>query len=393
MIKRSLTTIRKLWLAFGIVVLVLVVVETGPNAWKSFWRGVEYEGGQKPDYRVAAEALQDADWAEPYFLEAHNQLRVEWAPYVQWRHPPLEGAYFHFDANGNRRTWSTPTTPTSTAPLRIYMFGSSTMVGVGARDDFTIPSLLAKRLAATSFDIEVSNFGVVGFVSSQEVYSLIELLKQGNVPDLVIFYDGIGDIIAAEQTGVAGTPQNESRRGREFKLLNREREGDLIREAVLVMLSRTQSRASDFAEWIGARKKTSPAVSISPDLEALATSIVARYAENLRIVELLAKEYEFEALYYWQPVVFTKNVLTGHEQRYRNTHALEALYEATYRARRESDVLASLTTAIDISDAFRESTENYFLDFAHTSEAGNQKIVEVMMPGVSGAIERLVQGR
>jgi len=253
LIKRSIATVRKIWVAFGVVVLLLVVVETVPDGWKSFWRAVKYEGGQNPDYRTAAEALSGEDWAVPYFLEANTRLHVEWAPYVQWRHPPLSGSYFNFGPDGFRRTWRSPALQDAGAPLRIFMFGSSTIVGVGARDDYTIPSLLAKHLAAARYNVEVVNLGVVGFVSTQEVFSLIESIKQGNVPDLVIFYDGIGDIIAAQQAGIAGTPQNEGRRDREFNLLSRNREGELIREALLVLLSRTLSRANQFAEWLGVR--------------------------------------------------------------------------------------------------------------------------------------------
>ena len=304
--KRIVATVRKLWVAFGVVVLILVAVEVAPDAWKSFWRDVRYEGGQKPDYRTAAEALRDQDWGVPYFREAHKRLRVEWFPYVQWRHPPLGGAYFNFDSNGFRKTWTNPT-----------------------------------------------------------------------------------PVDSAEQTGLAGTPQNEDGRAREFKLLSRERRGDLTREALQVVLRRTLSRAEDFVEWLSPGEDDSPAEAAAPDLTLLARSVVERYAANTRIVQLLADEYGFEALFFWQPVVFTKNVLTDHEQRYRNTHALEPLYDATYRARRENDALAALPAAIDISGVFRESGENYFLDFAHTTEGGNEKITDAMLPGVRAALQRL----
>jgi lysophospholipase L1-like esterase len=389
--KRILTAVRKLWVAFGVVVLVLVAVETVPDTWKSFWRGVKYEGGQKPDYRTAAEALHNQDWAAPYFREAHSRLRVEWAPYVQWRHPPLAGVYLKFDANGFRNTWTDPAPPESGAPLRIFMFGSSTMVGVGARDDYTIPSVLAKRLAAVPYNVEVTNFGVVGHVSTQELIFLIEELKSGNVPDLVIFYDGVSDIIAAEQTGRAGTPQNEAGRAREFNLLKRDRQDDLTREALLVALQRTMGRAQDFANWLGLGEDDPPADAAAPDPAPLAQSVIERYAENIRIVRLLADEYGFEALFFWQPNVFTKNVLTAHEQRYRNTHALEPLYVATYQARRGNAALGAIPGAIDISDVFRESGENYFLDFAHTTESGNEKIADAMLPGVRAAFQRLTE--
>ena len=47
----------------------------------------------------------------------------------------------------------------------------------------------------------VVNFGESGFVSTQGVIQLILELQSGNIPDLVIFYDGVNDVYAAYQSG------------------------------------------------------------------------------------------------------------------------------------------------------------------------------------------------
>ena len=41
-------------------------------------------------------------------------------------------------------------------------------------------------------------------------------LREGNIPDLVVFYDGVNDVFSAYQQGKAGIPQNENNREKEF---------------------------------------------------------------------------------------------------------------------------------------------------------------------------------
>lgn len=94
------------------------------------------------------------------------------------------------------------------------------MWGSGARDSFTIPSLLSQILSEHGISIHVVNYGESGFVSTQEVIALMLQLKKGNIPDVVMFYDGVNDTFSAFQHGIAGIPQNEFNRFREFNLLN-----------------------------------------------------------------------------------------------------------------------------------------------------------------------------
>ena len=68
--------------------------------------------------------------------------------------------------------------------------------------------------------VEVTNFGQIGYVSTQEALLLFEQLRKGNVPDFAVFYDGVNDTFAAWQSGTAGIPNDEYNREREFGLLD-----------------------------------------------------------------------------------------------------------------------------------------------------------------------------
>ena len=73
-----------------------------------------------------------------------------------------------------------------------FVFGGSTTWGAGVKDDYTIPSYL-NRLASGRY--RFFNYGVLAYQSTQEVLRLSLLLSDGNVPDLVVLYDGVNDAV------------------------------------------------------------------------------------------------------------------------------------------------------------------------------------------------------
>jgi len=171
------------------------------------------------DSRSTADGYHNADWTPEYFDE-YGSMRVRWQPYVYWVGAEYATKYINVDKEGFRRTYRSENKATCEHPLRIFTFGGSTMWGEGARDDETIASWIQKLLDADAMCVEVTNMGQDGYVSTQEVLLLGEQLRMGNVPNLVIFYDGYNDIFSAEDNGVAGLTYNERTRAKEFNLLS-----------------------------------------------------------------------------------------------------------------------------------------------------------------------------
>src|SRR5262249_15615947 len=95
----------------------------------------------------------------------------------------------------------------------------SSLWGFGARDDQTIPSLLARELFEQEWNVQIRNLAEIGYVSTQEVVALVRELQSGYRPDVVIFYDGVNDTTSAYLEGQAGLTTNEVNRRREFNLL------------------------------------------------------------------------------------------------------------------------------------------------------------------------------
>ena len=198
------------------------------------------------------------------------------------------------------------------------------MWGVGARDDFTIASCLARELEGKGVRCQVTNFGESGYVSTQEVIALVQQLRDGNVPDLVIFYDGVNDIYSAYQQQRAGLPQNEFHRAREFNLSQPRSYGALqllcIRRsagalAVVRFTRNLLRRVGIQVDPDSAATHGSEPSGSSTDREALFQEVLAVYKGNMRMVTILGESYGFKALFYWQPTVFDKEYPTACEQK------------------------------------------------------------------------------
>lgn len=126
--------------------------------------------------------------------------RNRYMSYVIWGYKDSKNP----DSNiveGYRKSYN-PSCSLEQTKKTIWMFGGSTMLGQGSPDDFTIPSFLCKQLEAKHPETcwRCKNFGIGGYVFTQEVVLFIKLLQTNRPnPDLVIFYDGVNDFIASLQ--------------------------------------------------------------------------------------------------------------------------------------------------------------------------------------------------
>ena len=378
-----------LWHVVGLLLVVILVVEFGIDGWRRLSRAVRYRRATLPDRAAVAEAYRSADWSVGYFDEFHRAVRVDWKAYVEWWQRPLAGVFVTLDERGLRRTIGE--TMGSDAALRISCFGGSTMMGMGARDEHTIPSVLARRLAELGLPVSVTNYGQLGHNSTQEVITLQQLLKAGERIDIAVFYDGINEMACAEQTGRADALFNDARRRAEFNLLHPERRKDLIVAALVAAAPRSLRR---LRRWTGLPLRGPfPALETDLsdlDLERLASDVIAIYAANVRLVRVLGREYGFQPLFFWQPVITTKKHKTADEQRWENDYTSDPvrrrlLYEQIIAKRRNCSEIASAPDTIDLSPLFDDRTDPVYIDLYHLSEAGNSAVAEAMLPVVADA--------
>jgi lysophospholipase L1-like esterase len=374
---RAASVIRELWLMLGITILALVGLEIVAR----FGFGLRdfVSNGANPqivDESQRADVYAGQDWAAEYWREeslTKQTTYAEWRSYVYWRRKPYQGKYINVDQNGIRATWNKTTTPFP-SQVKVLVFGGSTLWGTGARDEYTIPSFISKKLSAKNVDAWVTNMGEGGYVSTQEVIALLLELQKGNVPDLVIFYDGANDAFSAYQQGVAGIPQNEYNRVQEFNQLN-------WRGAILDNLALYRA-----ARGLVDRAKGSQTHSVD---DKLANAVVDRYVANIRFVQSLAQSYGFVAAFFWQPVIYNKKNLTAWERQQLDRYGEARFFQAVDPAEKQRAISTKYANFIDLSGAFGNESGPVFIDAFHISEAGNDHVADLILQTLPQIMPRL----
>ena len=129
----------------------------------------------------------------------------------------------------------------------------------------------------------------------------------------------------------------------------------------------------------------------------LAREVIAVYSFNLRVVRLLAREFRFQPLFFWQPVITTKQVKTPDEQRWTGDYTSDParrrdLYTAVVAERRGCRELAGIPGAVDLSALFDDRRDPVYIDLYHLSEAGNAAVAEAMLPTVAAMVSAIGRG-
>jgi hypothetical protein len=254
--------------------------------------------------------------------------------------------------------------------------------GTGARDDFTIPSEVAKKLAGKGVQADVTNFGESGYVTTQEVMTLVLEIRRGHVPDVVVFYDGVNDTFSAYQQRAAGLPQNEENRVQELHL---SKPSSLARRRWMTLRESLDELAvvRFFAGTIkpaGTPTPRTPAwVTPVGDDAMLAREVIRAYRANVEIVRLLAAQHHFQALFYWQPTIFQKKRRSSYEEAARREQAaLEPFLEKVYALVVADEALSAGGRFRDLSALFTDAGDPLFVDWCHVGETANALVAERM---------------
>ncbi|MFH1441757.1 MAG: hypothetical protein ABIH18_06965 [Candidatus Omnitrophota bacterium] len=313
--------------------------------------------------RYESSIYKDSPWAKQYFME-FDQLKKNYYPFYEWRRQGYAGKFINISDEGIRKTWN----PKDTKKLnKVFIFGGSTVWGTGVRDNFTIASLLSKNINKNTESYSVTNFGEAGYVLTQEIILLITQLKKGNIPDYVIFYDGVNDVLAALQNREAGLIYNYNRwkmkLGLEPRIFNKLSEEALLTNSKFIYL---------FSYLNNVFKKNN--MYDETALENLAYQIIKDYKKNMDLIERLSQAYGFKYSFFWQPVLFMVNPKTNEEitaLAFKNKE-LERIYFYTYTL---ADRL-NRPKFHNLSHLFDNKSGTYFIDYCHVGEKQNQIIAD-----------------
>lgn len=379
---RFLKAVQTVWSIIGVTIVAILLSEAALRLVFAVKDALAAAAAVDP------RLIRDGYGGEAWPIQHDRELRAladRWEPYVYFRQKPFAGETITINADGLRRTWAPADPAERTAKVyKLLMLGGSTLWGYGARDDRTIPSLVARRLHERGYRIDIRNLAEIGYVSTQEVVALVRGLQSGYRPDLVIFYDGVNDTTSALLEGEAGVTTNERNRRAEFNILQSPGRlgGSLVMRVV-------RDSASFRLAQVLAHRVAGPATlsfsgSSAPDRKTLASDVVRRYRANLEMVEKLGREYGFDALFYWQPVVFDKEAPTSVEaDEARKLEWARGFFGEVYGSIRESGELRGDRRFHDLSRVFSGSKELVFIDYCHTTESANERVAATIADDVA----------
>jgi len=313
----------------------------------------------KPSEGLIIDILNNNSWVRDYIKE-DNSFGNEYTPYLGWKRiPNFHGVYVNVDNESMRKTDNPCSSKDS---IRIFVFGGSTTWGSGVQDNSTFPSYLSKYLCQIGISNEIKNFGEGAYVNTQEMIRLQLELRKGNIPDIVIFYDGANDAASTYQNNLSGWHHNVFDRQADF---NSRKRLNILQFALDSYSMKVLNRV---AMMFGIHKKTRGYTG-----EQLENDTISVYSNNLQIINTLSREYNFKVFYYWHPTISSKLVLSEDEK---NKISKDQVFEGFYQNITKKVRKLNLTEFYDISTIFNKYNNTIFIDDCHVFEQGNEIIAK-----------------
>lgn len=262
---------------------------------------------------------------------------------------------------------------------KIFIFGGSTIWGAFTTDQNTIPSLLAGQLNNQKPRFNIVNHGQLTYTTNQEIIKLMLELKNNNIPDYVIFYDGCNDYLTApsrvfqedyfiEQIGDIDNflwrkPT------KNYSLIRFEEFISLIKDPRYIKL---YYYPQQIYKRILALIKNEPLIKeIGTDHEEKKQYILNNYAANAALIDKLANAYEFKYLLLWQPLANNKQ-LTSQEIELVPMDEQYIKDAENYKQITNALKAKNISNFVDLTEAFAEFPDkSVFIDQCHLTAEGN----------------------
>lgn len=317
------------------------------------------------DKRESLPVYQDYPDNKKFWSEHMNAWGTDFEPYYHWRRKGITGKYINVSSDGVRKTIST--TKVEVNAKKIFVFGGSTIWGTGSKDEHTIPSFLQSQLGKS---YNIYNYGETGFVSTQELNYLLKQLALGNIPDTVIFYDGVNDGYAGVYS--PAIPRDVQNLRVRYKELRKKESNNVLTNLYL---------ASNYKKLINFLNKATIIdkweANISSKIQSNSTSVINYYEAHVKQVKALGKEYGFKAFFFWQPNIFNgeRNYYPYEEAIIKNSKPVfiesqRQLYteaKSRFSARENENIFF-------LGDIFNQVNAPIYIDWCHISPSGNSVI-------------------
>ncbi len=324
-----------------------------------------------------------------WWFEESAKIVNAYEPYVNWKTADMATPHISVQ-QGVRKTVGNPASGGESA-TKLFVFCGSTMWGYLAKDEETIPSVLATALnAAGSWNI--TNHAEIGYVQSQELVRLMGLLRRGNIPDVVVFYDGCNDVrmntpygnnkVRAFEEAISQRLGNLDDYSKEKPLVNQSlfslESFRAVRDFVFTYIKIVRYPVQAYRSIVlrGSKPADGAKNAMAPTLSDYAKRLASEYLENARIIDSLSHAYGFRYVLVWQPIITDKKPLTDEERRVVDYYELTAETEPVWNQAKAIIRQSDIPNFYDLSDAFASLDKTVFFDRCHITAEGNRIIAK-----------------
>lgn len=327
---------------------------------------------------------QDSTYFSEEFLEESFSQPGGWTvpPNTRLIIPnDFHGKYFNI-SKGIRHTTDNPQKYENT----VFVFGGSTIYCSEVPDYYTIPSIL-QRLINNKFPnrYRVLNYGT----TSVNTYQQVERLKTVNIGrnDIVIFYNGINDTVLLTTGRPEGWILGENHI--EYTKLN------WIQRLNFWIYNKYNDESKFVAIFLYPYTKVIPQhLTDKKQLSDLQQRLKRSYTYNIKSADSLCREKNAFFYNFLQPSVFTREPNTAYEIQLINNEFLtpaawKIAYAGSYSVLKncENDFRSLGIKSHDLSGIFNNQKDDYYLDFAHITEKGNEIIAREIFKRVFSNVQ------
>ena len=330
--------------------LVLVATRTTTSSFGILSPVVDARSVAPPFPDETPAAYADADWYPQHQADIAWLWTVAtaWDPFSMLRINDVETQTVTV-RDGVRRSWKPPA-QAGRPPLKIWLYGGSTVFGLGQRDEHTIASELARIAWEDGVALDIDNRGVPGWLHWQDANRFAWDTATYGPPDAVIFYDGFNEIFGTEgldDVGDGYAPVDPY-------------------SAVYWKTLTDDARAP--APPDGARMLETP--SLDPDAgDDQAGLIMGRYERSRVVSSDTAKANEVATDWFWQPSRWSRPKVSGEPD--------SGSFDDWHRLDRE--LRDRLSPEVhDVAGALDGTKQPYFYDDAHHNEVAARLIAAAM---------------
>ncbi|HBZ72751.1 MAG TPA: hypothetical protein DEP35_24645 [Deltaproteobacteria bacterium] len=356
--------LRDAWVIAGLSFVLLFAIEEGYRCYERLPGPKAQATGTTPQNPYASEAwFPKFRAASHYHMGRPDSFYVDYDPYRGWWVRPGRHEDLYVEPSGYRHTEQSPRGDEATR-RHVFLLGGSAMWGFTARDRATIPSWVARQLAAQGIDdVEIDNKAQCAFNLTQNIATLEQELRRGARPVAAVFLDGINEVGPVAEGEQPGDVYGQADARKRFALGH-----GSTNELLLALASNLHV--------VRALQALRPAPK-PPELDVAAAceKIADNYLNLVRIGEALGREFGFTPLFFWQPALATSGKPLGPWEAHLMADARDPLVRLTKACL--PDVEARLATRRDIdffplNAIFDHVDGDQFLDhYGHVTEQAN----------------------